>query len=112
MQIRHLLFFVTLAQEKHFGRAARACGVSQPTLSSAIQKLEKDLDVQLIERGQSFRGLTGDGVKVLAWGKRILDNYDLLRADLSVTCSIRKSRQRSSIQSGPLLPDHVNSPEL
>lgn len=82
MQIRHLFFFVTLAQEKHFGRAARACGVTQPTLSSAIQKLEKDLDVQLIERGQSFRGLTGDGEKALAWGKQILDNYDRLRADL------------------------------
>ncbi|KQZ93837.1 hypothetical protein ASD64_02680 [Mesorhizobium sp. Root157] len=87
MLIRHLFFFAILAQEKHFGRAARVCNVSQPTLSSAIQKLEKDLDVQLIERGQSFRGLTDDGEKVLAWGKRLLENYDRLRADLRESSS-------------------------
>ncbi|WP_315928965.1 LysR family transcriptional regulator [Mesorhizobium sp. SP-1A] len=79
MLIRHLFFFVTLAQEKHFGRAARACNVSQPTLSSAIQKLEKELGTQLLERGQSYGGLTADGQKVLAWGKQILENHDRLR---------------------------------
>lgn len=43
MLIRHLSYFVTLAEEKHFGRAAEVCNVAQPTLSAAIRKLEEDL---------------------------------------------------------------------
>lgn len=83
MLIRHLDFFVTLAEEGHFGRAAELCGVSQPALSLAIRKLEDDLGMPLILRGQRFHGLTAEGEKVLIWGRQILSDYGNLRADLS-----------------------------
>lgn len=83
MLIRHLDFFVTLAEEAHFGRAAELCGVSQPALSLAIRKLEEELGSALIVRGQRFQGLTAEGEKVLIWGRQILSDYCNLQADLS-----------------------------
>lgn len=82
MLIRHLDFFVTLAEEQHFGRAAALCGVSQPALSLAIRKLEEDLGSTLIMRGKRFMGLTAEGQKVLQWGRQILADYGHLRDDL------------------------------
>ncbi|BAI76254.1 transcriptional regulator (plasmid) [Azospirillum sp. B510] len=83
MLVRHLSYFVTLAREKHFARAAEACNVAQPTLSAAIRKLEEDLQVPLVVRGHRFLGLTPEGETVLAWGRQILTDYESLRADLS-----------------------------
>lgn len=83
MLIRHLSYFVTLAEEKHFARAAEICNVTQPTLSSAIRKLEEHLKVTLIVRGHRFMGLTRDGERVLEWGRQILLDYDSLRNDLN-----------------------------
>lgn len=81
--VRHLSYFITLAREKHFARAAEACNVAQPTLSAAIRKLEEDLRVPLVVRGHSFLGLTAESETVLAWGRQILTDYESLRADLS-----------------------------
>jgi LysR family hydrogen peroxide-inducible transcriptional activator len=50
MTLTELKYIVAVAREKHFGRAADACFVSQPTLSVAIKKLEEELDVKLFER--------------------------------------------------------------
>lgn len=83
MFLRHLSYFVTLARERHFARAAEACHVSQPTLSAAIRKIEDDLDVRLVVRGHRFLGLTAEGERVLAWARQILTDYDGLRVDLS-----------------------------
>lgn len=83
MLIRHLDFFITLAEEGHFGRAAELCGVSQPALSLAIGKLEEDLGSTLILRGKRFMGVTAEGEKVLLWGRQILADYGHLRDDLS-----------------------------
>jgi DNA-binding transcriptional LysR family regulator len=83
MLIRHLSYFVTLAHEKHFARAAEACNVAQPTLSAAIRKLEENLGVQLVIRGHQFVGLTPEGERLLAWGRKILTDYNSLRDDLS-----------------------------
>jgi DNA-binding transcriptional LysR family regulator len=83
MFLRHLSYFVTLAREKHFARAADACHISQPTLSAAIRKLESDLDVQLVVRGHRYLGLTAEGDRVLAWARQILNDYDGLRVDLT-----------------------------
>jgi DNA-binding transcriptional LysR family regulator len=82
MFLRHLGYFVALAREKHFGRAAEACCISQPTLSSAIRKLEDDLQVRLVIRGHRFLGLTAEGGRVLAWAQQILKDYDGLQIDL------------------------------
>lgn len=84
MNIRHLRYFVTLAREGHYGRAATACHVTQPTLSEAIRQLERELAVPLIDReGQRFRGLTAEGEKALGWAQRILADHESLAQELS-----------------------------
>lgn len=82
MLIRHLKFFITLAEEQHFGRAAERCHVTQPTLSHAIRKFEDDLNLTLIIRGHRFLALTPEGEKVLRWGRQIIADYDSLHDDL------------------------------
>ncbi|MCC7348408.1 MAG: LysR family transcriptional regulator [Variibacter sp.] len=84
MNSRHLRYFVTLVRERHHGRAAAACHVTQPTLSEAIRQLEQDLGVPLIERkGQRFRGLTAEGERVLGWAQRILADEEALEQELA-----------------------------
>jgi len=83
MLVRHLSYFVTLAREQHFARAAEVCCVAQPTLSAAIRKLEEDLEIRLVVRGHRFLGLTPVGHKVLEWARQILTDYEGLRADIS-----------------------------
>ena len=61
MVLRQLEYLVALAREKHFGRAAEACHVSQPTLSAAIRLLEEDLGAPIVERGHRYIGLTPQG---------------------------------------------------
>lgn len=85
MLMRHLYYFVKLAEEKHFGRAAEACNIAQPTLSAAIRKLEEDLNAALIVRGHRFLGLTPEGQKALEWGRQILLDYQSLQRDLKGT---------------------------
>jgi DNA-binding transcriptional LysR family regulator len=82
MILRHLEYLVALARERHFGRAATACGVTQPTLSAAIRELEAELDVLIVERGQRFRRLTAEGERVVEWARRILADRDALRQEV------------------------------
>jgi DNA-binding transcriptional LysR family regulator len=81
MLLRQLEYFVTVARERHFARAAEACYVSQPALSTAIAKLERELDVTLIHRGQNFEGLTPEGERLVVWAKRLLAEHDGLKAE-------------------------------
>jgi DNA-binding transcriptional LysR family regulator len=82
MLFRQLEYFVAVAHEKHFGRAAEACYVSQPALSSSIASLERELDVSLINRGHSFEGLTPEGERLVVWAKRILAEHDAFKAEV------------------------------
>ena len=59
--IDKLEFLLALAREQHFGRAAEACGVSQPTLSAGIKQLEETLGVLLVQRGSRFQVLHAGG---------------------------------------------------
>jgi DNA-binding transcriptional LysR family regulator len=81
--LRQLEYLVALARERHFARAAAACRVSQPSLSEAIRKLERELDVPLVRRGRKFAGLTPEGERVVLWAQRILADADALRQDLA-----------------------------
>jgi DNA-binding transcriptional LysR family regulator len=83
MLLRQLEYLSALAREGHFGRAAAACHVSQPALSAAIRKLEAELDVQIVQRGQRFEGFTPEGKQVLLWAHRILAEQDAMRHELS-----------------------------
>jgi DNA-binding transcriptional LysR family regulator len=79
---RKLEYLVALAKEAHFARAASACLVSQPTLSTAIQQLEAELGVQIVKRGQRFQGFTEQGELVLAAAQRMALECDRLRQNL------------------------------
>ena len=83
MDIRQLQYLAALAREKHFTRAAEACNVTQPTLSSRIRQLEDELGVPIVERGQRYLGLTPEGEVVLKWAHAILGNCSALSQELS-----------------------------
>ena len=74
--------FMVLARERHFGRAAEALGIAQPTLSSAIRALEEQLGVQLVRRGSRFQGLTPEGERVLVWARRIVGDARAMQAEM------------------------------
>ena len=80
--IDKLEMFIALARERHFSRAAEACGVAQPTLSSAIRQLEDQLGVQLVFRGSRFQGLTPEGQRVLDWARRIVGDMRALKDEM------------------------------
>jgi len=82
MDLRHLEYLVALVRAEHFGRAARACDVSQPTLSSGIRRLESEVGFPVVRRSQRYEGLTPEGEKVLEWARRILADVDGLDAEL------------------------------
>ncbi|MEF2071157.1 LysR family transcriptional regulator [Consotaella aegiceratis] len=79
-----LHFLLALAREKHFGRAAQLCGVSQPNLSAAIKQLESTLGVPLVDRGSRFMGFTAEGERVLEWARRIVGDIQAMRADVEM----------------------------
>ncbi|MGB8813894.1 MAG: LysR family transcriptional regulator [Paracoccaceae bacterium] len=80
--IEKLEMFIALANARHFGRAAEACRVTQPTLSSAIKQLEDQLGVQLVFRGSRFQGLTPEGLRVLDWARRIVGDARAMRDEM------------------------------
>ncbi|MBZ1530429.1 LysR family transcriptional regulator, partial [Leuconostoc mesenteroides] len=63
------------------------CYVSQPALSSAIAKLERELNVTLINRGHSFEGLTREGERLVVWAKRILAEHAAFKAEVDAVRS-------------------------
>jgi len=79
MTLTELKYIVALAREKHFGRAAEACFVSQPTLSVAIRKLEDELGVQLFERGTAGIQTTAMGDQLIEQAQKVLDEASLLK---------------------------------
>jgi len=72
MTLTELRYIVALSREKHFGRAAEKCFVSQPTLSVAVKKLEEELGVILFERGQSEVSVTPAGEPIVLQAERVL----------------------------------------
>lgn len=85
--IDKLEMFIALARERHFGRAAEACGVTQPSLSSAIRQLEDQLGVQLVFRGSRFQGLTPEGQRVLDRALGIVGDVRALKDEMRVVRS-------------------------
>ncbi|MCD8522316.1 MAG: hydrogen peroxide-inducible genes activator [Saccharospirillaceae bacterium] len=79
MTLTELKYIVTLAQERHFGRAAEKCFVSQPTLSVAIKKLESELDVAIFERSKSSVTVTPLGERIVTQAQRVLEEARTIR---------------------------------
>lgn len=73
MTLTELKYIVAVARERHFGRAAESCFVSQPTLSVAIRKLEEELGVVLFERGGNEIGITPIGERIIVQAQKVLE---------------------------------------
>jgi DNA-binding transcriptional LysR family regulator len=74
---------LALAREKHFGRAAEACGVTQPTLSAGLKQLEAQMGVLLVNRGSRFQSFTPEGERVLEWARRIVGDARAMRGEIN-----------------------------
>jgi LysR family transcriptional regulator, hydrogen peroxide-inducible genes activator len=79
MTLTELKYIVAVAREKHFGKGADACHVSQPTLSVAIKKLEEELQVKLFERNASEITVTPLGEEIVRQAQSVLEQADAIR---------------------------------
>ena len=79
MTLTELRYIIAVAREKHFGRAAEKCFVSQPTLSVAVKKLEDELGVVLFERAANEVRVTAVGNKVIGQAQRVLDEASAIK---------------------------------
>jgi DNA-binding transcriptional LysR family regulator len=82
MLLRQLVYLRALSRERHFGRAAAACGVSQPTLSAALKQLESEFAVPIVQRSRRFEGFTPEGTRIVAWAQRILADCEGLNQEI------------------------------
>jgi DNA-binding transcriptional LysR family regulator len=81
--IDKLELLLALAREKHFGRAAETCGITQPALSSSLKSIEEQLGVRIVERGSRFLGFTPEGERVLDWARRIVSDMRAMRQEIT-----------------------------
>ncbi len=79
MTLTELRYIVAVAQEKHFGRAAQRCYVSQPTLSIAIRKLEEELGLTLFDRSSNEIITTESGQRIVDQAQRVLEEADRIK---------------------------------
>lgn len=110
MNLRDLRYLVALADERHFGRAALRCRVSQPTLSAQVRKLEDYLGVALVERQPRRIALTEAGIRVVERARRLLLEADaiveLAKADRDPLAGSLKVAFIPTV--GPYLLPHVS----
>ncbi|MCV2358430.1 MULTISPECIES: hydrogen peroxide-inducible genes activator [Roseateles] len=79
MTLTELRYIVAVARERHFGRAAEACHVSQPTLSVAIKKLEEELDVRIFERGANEISVTPLGDEIVRQAQSVIEQASAIK---------------------------------
>jgi DNA-binding transcriptional LysR family regulator len=92
--IDKLEYLLALAEARHFGRAAAACGTTQPTLSAGIRQLEESLGMLLVERGSRFRGFTAAGERTLEWARRIVGDARAMRQEMGALRSALSGQLR------------------
>ncbi len=109
MNLRDLRYLVALVEHKHFGRAADACFVSQPTLSTQIRKLEEELGVTLVERTPRKVLLTEVGHEIAARAQEVLNEVAQIKAIARRTVDPESGTLRLGIfpTLGPYLLPHV-----
>jgi LysR family transcriptional regulator, hydrogen peroxide-inducible genes activator len=79
MTLTELKYIVAVARERHFGKAAEACYVSQPTLSVAVKKLEEELDVKLFERSANEVTVTPLGEEIVRQAQSVLEQASAIK---------------------------------
>ncbi len=109
MKLRDLQYLVALAEHRHFGHAAEACFVSQPTLSTQIRKLEEELGVVLVERAPRKVLLTDVGEEIVARARDVLHQTEQIRTIARQSHSPDSGSLRLGIfpTLGPYLLPHV-----
>ena len=81
--LEKLELLLALSKERHFGRAAESCGVTQPTMSTSLKQLEDILGVMLVQRGSRFQGFTPEGERTLDWARRIVGDARAMRQEIN-----------------------------
>ena len=109
MNLRDLSYLVAVADHRHFGRAAEACFVSQPTLSTQLKKLEDELGVELVERSPRQVMLTEAGRQVVEAARVVLEEAERIRAIAARAANPRSGSIRLGLfpTLGPYLLPHV-----
>ena len=112
MNLRDLHYLVALADLRHFGRAAEACHVSQPTLSTQVRKLEEELGVALVERAPRQVMLTPAGADIVERARRVLAEVAQMRETARRTTDPEAGSVRLGLfpTLGPYLLPHVVTP--
>lgn len=108
MFLRQFQYLVAVAEEEHFGRAAKRCNVTQPSLSSGIKQLELELGVPIFlrGRGQRFHGLTAEGERVARWARQVISDCSAMRDEIdTMQNNLRGNLRVGSMPSmSPVLP--------
>ncbi|WJV44823.1 LysR family transcriptional regulator [Streptomyces flavofungini] len=94
MQFQQLLYFVAVAETRHFTRAAEQVHVSQPSLSQQVRALEKELGAELFSRARGNIALTDAGEALLPLARRILADADTARIEVQELAQLRRGRVR------------------
>ena len=113
MELRQLRYFVTLAEELHFGRAAAREHIVQSALSQQVQRLERDLGVRLLARSTHHVALTAAGSAFLAEARQILAHTDraaaIARSAAEASAALRVAIIDSSYDSMPQILHEVQA---
>ena len=111
MNLRDLRYLIALADHRHFGRAADACHVSQPTLSTQVRKLEDELGVALVERAPRQVMLTPAGKDIVERARRVLAEVEQMRETARRTADPEAGSMRLGLfpTLGPYLLPHIVS---
>lgn len=88
VELRHVQYFIAVAEERHFGRAAQRVGIEQSPLSRAIKTLERDLGIRLLDRSSRGTSVTPAGEDFLSHARRILAATDLARSAMQTSARV------------------------